>query len=312
MEFVKGFKWHKGITVKELVEQFSALGFQAINAYRASEIIVKMKRENAKIILAFSSNLGGTSGLRDFIAQLVSLRIPNILVTTVGSIEEDIMKALGEKFIITKFTADDVEMHEKGLNRIGNLAISNDSYVRFEAWITRILKEIYNEKKRLTGAELFKEIGKRLNDENSFVYQAARNDIPIFCPAITDGAFGFHLFMVQQTHPDFIVDVVKDFRDLTLSLSPDERKGVIVLGGGVSKHYALLSTMLSGGADYAVYITTSHEISGSMSGAPTREAKSWGKIKDDSDAVTVHGDATILFPLIMSHALEKMKEEGLI
>jgi deoxyhypusine synthase len=47
--------------------------------------------------------------------------------------------------------------------------------------------------------------------------------------------------------------------------------------------------MLSGGAYYAVYITTSYELSGSLSGAPTREAKSWGEIKDDSDAVTVWG-----------------------
>ncbi|MCD6403472.1 MAG: deoxyhypusine synthase [Candidatus Aenigmarchaeota archaeon] len=312
MEFVKGFKWKYGITVKELVEQLSAVGFQAIHAYRAGEIILKMKREKAKIILAFTSNLGGTSGLRDFIAQLVKLGVPDILVTTAGSIEEDIMKAMGEKFLITKFTADDVELHEKGINRIGNLAITNDSYVRFEGFITRILKEIYKQHKKLTVSELLHEIGKRLNDENSFLYQAAKRNVPIYCPAITDGAIGFHLFMAQEYYPEFVLDVVNDFKDMVLRLSPDERKGVIVLGGGVSKHFALLSTMLSGGADYAVYITTSREISGSLSGAQTREAKSWGKVKDDSDAVTVHGDATILFPLIMSYALDKMKEEGLI
>jgi deoxyhypusine synthase len=254
------------MSVKELVEQYKCLGFQAINLYKAAEIILKMKKEKAKIILAFISNLGGTSGLRDFIAQLVKLRFPDVLVTTAGLIEEDIMKAIGEKFLITRFTADDAEMREKGLNRIGNLAISNDSYVRFETYITKILKELY---------------------ENSFLFQASKNNIPIFCPAITDGAIGFHFFMLQQDHKDFVIDVVKDFRDASLFLSQEDKKGIIALGGGVSKHFSLLSTMLSGGADYAVYITTSHELSGSLSGAPTREAKSWGKIKDDSDAVTI-------------------------
>ncbi|HDI86710.1 MAG TPA: deoxyhypusine synthase, partial [Candidatus Korarchaeota archaeon] len=66
------------------------------------------------------------------------------------------------------------------------------------------------------------------------------------------------------------------------------------------------------GADYAVYITTSTQFSGSMSGATTSEAKSWGKIKDDSDSVTVIGDATILFPLVAAYALEVLREEGLI
>lgn len=312
MEFVKGFKWKRGMSVKEMVEQFSSIGFQSINAYKAAEIIVKMKKERAKVILAFSSNLGGTSGLRDFIAQLVKLKVVDILVTTVGSIEEDIMKAIGEKFLIWRFDADDVELHERGMNRVGNLIITNDSYRRFEGFISRLLKKIAKKKPRLTTTELLREIGKELKDENSFLYQAAKHEVPVYCPAITDGAMGFQLFTVQQDYPDFVVDVVKDFKDSVLNLSPDERKGIIVLGGGVSKHYALLSTMLSGGADYAVYITTSHYTSGSMSGAQTREAKSWGKVKDDSDAVTVIGDATIVFPVVMCYALDKMKEEGLI
>ncbi|MFA7576063.1 MAG: deoxyhypusine synthase family protein, partial [archaeon] len=52
--------------------------------------------------------------------------------------------------------------------------------------------------------------------------------------------------------------------------------------------------------------------SGSLSGATTDEAKSWGKIKDDADAVTVIGDVTITFPLAMISALEKLKNEGII
>jgi deoxyhypusine synthase len=312
MESVKGFRWKPGITVKEMVKQFSSLGFQSIHLHRAAETILKMKREQARIILAFTSNLGGTSGLRDFIAQLVGLGVVDVLVTTAGSIEEDVMKAMGEKFCISRFDADDVELHEKGMNRIGNLIITSDTYTKFEGFISRLLKEIYKEKKRITVSSLLKQIGMKVEDKDSFLHQAAKHNVPVYCPAITDGATGFQLFMLQQDHSDFVVDIVQDFRQMVLSLSPDERKGLIVLGGGVSKHYALLSTMLSGGADYAVYITTSRETSGSMSGAQTREAKSWGKVKDDSDAVTVTGDATIIFPAVMCYALDKMKEEGLI
>ena len=69
---------------------------------------------------------------------------------------------------------------------------------------------------------------------------------------------------------------------------------------------------MSGGFDYAVYLTTSHASSGSMSGATTQEAKSWGKLKDDAEASTVIGDVTITFPLIMCSVLDKLKQEGLL
>ena len=49
-----------------------------------------------------------------------------------------------------------------------------------------------------------------------------------------------------------------------------------------------------------------------MSGATTEEAKSWGKVKDDSDVSTVIGDVTFTFPLIMIKVLEELSKEGLL
>jgi deoxyhypusine synthase len=59
-------------------------------------------------------------------------------------------------------------------------------------------------------------------------------------------------------------------------------------------------------------MTTAHPTSGSMSGATTKEAKSWGKIKDDADAATVIGDVSITFPIAMINALETLCKEGVI
>ncbi|OGI15951.1 deoxyhypusine synthase [Candidatus Micrarchaeota archaeon RBG_16_49_10] len=293
------------------MESLGSSGFQGIELKRATDCIVKMRREGAKIYLTFTSNMV-TSGLRGFFAQVVSLGMANVVITTVGSIEEDIMKAMGESFFIGKYHSDDVSLHEKGTNRVGNLLIKNESYERFEAWTRNMLEKLYAKKKRYSVVELLREIGLLLVDEDSILYQCSKNNIPIFCPAITDGAFGFHLFMFQQDHPDFIVDVIQDFKGLVFSSSYDDKKGIIALGGGVSKHHAILGTLLSGGADFAVYMTTAHEHSGSLSGATTREAKSWGKIKDDADAVTVIGDVSVFFPLAMFAALDILSEEGLV
>ncbi len=308
---VKDVKWEKNSKIVDLVRDLGSCGFQGVELYKAVECIAKMKREGAKIYLTFTSNMT-TSGLRGFFAQLIELGMVNVVVTTVGSIEEDIMKAVGEDFIIGNYSADDVASHEKGMNRIGNLFIRNESYERFEAYIKDILNKLYEKRKKYSVSDLLREFGLLLKDENSILYQAARKNVSIFCPAITDGAFGFHLYLFQQEHPDFIIDVVKDFENLIFSSTHDDKKGIIALGGGVSKHHAILGTLINGGADYAVYMTTAREYSGSMSGATTREAKSWGKIKDDADAVTVIGDVSVFFPLAMMTALDVLSEEGIL
>ncbi len=308
---VQDFNWKKNITVKELTDSYKSIGFQSIELSRAADVFVKMKKNNAKIFLTFTSNMV-TSGLRGFFAQLIKLKMADIIVTTAGGLEEDIMKAQGEKFRIGRFESDDVELHEQGVNRVGNLFIDNQCYMNFEDWIMPVLDKLYAKQKRWAVSELLREVGLVLNDENSILYQAAKNDVPVFCPAITDGALGFHLYLFQQKHPDFIVDVVKDFGNILFSSSFDEKKAVIALGGSISKHHAILCTLLNGGAEYAVYMTTAQKTSGSMSGATTNEAKSWGKVKDDSDVATVIGDVTVMFPLAMIKALEELEEEGLL
>jgi len=311
MKKVKDFLWKPNMTVEECVNSFDSLGYQAIELAEAVKVVLKMKRSGTKVFLTFTSNMV-TSGLRGFFAQLCRMKIPNILVTTSGAIEEDLMKAVGEDFEISNFHVDDTQLHERGENRVGNLVIRNESYMKFEDKMAEYLKKIYEKKKRISTSELLHEIGLMLNDENSILYQTARNNIPIYCPGIVDSSFGFQLLMFQQKHSDFIVDTILDMNRIVTDLSFDEKKGLISLGGSISKHYAVFAALLSGGFDYAVYMTTSHASSGSMSGATTQEAKSWGKIKDDAEAATVNGDVCITFPLMMVSVLEKMKKERLL
>jgi len=308
---VKDIIWKEGMSVKDLTDNLGNVGFQSVQLNNAKNAIVKMKKEGAKIFFTFTANMV-TSGLRGLFAQTIKLKLADVIVTTVGSVEEDIMKAIGEKFDIGTFKADDVGLYEKGENRVGNLFIRNESYCKFEDFTQECLQKAYKKKKVWTVSELLKEIGLMIKDKDSILYQAAKNNIPVFCPGITDGAFGFHLYLFKQKHPDFIVEVVDDFKNILLSVSHDDKKGIICLGGGISKHHAIFTCLLNGGLDYAVYLTTEHQTAGSMSGATTDEAKSWGKVKDDSDAATVIGDATITFPIIIMAAFEELKKEGII
>ncbi len=309
MEYVKDITWEKNKTAHDLMKQFRTNGFQSIQLFKAAKAIKTMVMEDANIYLTFTSNMV-TSGLRGLFSEWIKYGLVDGVITTTGGIEEDIMRAEGEKFLISNFNADDVNLHEKGRNRVGNLLIENESYVKFEAKIVKILEKIANDKPRISVNELLNRIGNELNDDKSILHQASKNNVPIYCPGITDGSLGFHLYMVQEKNPDFVVDVIEDFSDIITKTTHDDKKGIIALGGGISKHHAILASVINGGADYAVYMTTSRSSSGSMSGATTNEAKSWGKVKDDSDAVTVNGDVSILFPLVTQYVFDELDEMG--
>jgi len=56
-----------------------------------------------------------------------------------------------------------------------------------------------------------------------------------------------------------------------------------------------------------VYITTAVEWDGSLSGARTREAISWGKIKKMAKHVTVPADVTLVMPILFSALVGQVK-----
>src|SRR3989339_1764266 len=105
MEYTKDLIWKRNISVKELMKQLGKVGFQSVELAKASEIIVKMKKNDAKIFFTFTSNMV-TSGLRGFFSQVIRLGLADFIVTTTGGIEEDIMKAIGERFLISSFYAN--------------------------------------------------------------------------------------------------------------------------------------------------------------------------------------------------------------
>lgn len=80
---------------------------------------------------------------------------------------------------------------------------------------------------------------------------------------------------------------------------------------GVAKHHVCNANLMRNGADFAVYLNTAQEYDCSDSGASPDEAVSWGKIRSDASPVKVVGDATILFPLLVSQTFAKRTSRAL-
>jgi deoxyhypusine synthase len=113
---------------------------------------------------------------------------------------------------------------------------------------------------------------------------------------------------MKQRNPDFTVDTVKDLSEIIKISLNTEKTGVIILGGGVAKHYTLNAQIFREGCEFAVYINTGNEFDGSDSGARTDEAVTWSKIKPDAPQIKVFGDATIIFPILVAATFAKQKQ----
>ncbi len=275
---------------------YSLVGFQATKLSQAVEIIKEMKKQKAKVFLSFTSNLVA-SGLRGIIRDLCKEKFVDVIITAGGSIDHDLIKSY-VPYELGDFFMDDAALHKKGTNRLGNILVKNKCYVELEKRMQPVFEKLYNEKKICSPSELIYEVGNAAK-EDSFLYWCSKNSIPVFCPGITDSAIGLQTYFYKQKRKDFGIDVTKDMGKLAQIVLDADKTGGIVLGGGISKHHTIGVNLLRGGLDYAVYVTTATPWDGSLSGARTSEAVSWGKIGEKAKSVTVDCDATIAFPLLM-------------
>ncbi len=303
---IRGFEIGLGITVEELVRSYSSLGFQASHLSKAAEVVGRMQKDKVTIFLTFTSNMV-SSGLREIIAQLCKEKLVDCIVTSTGSIEEDVMKC-STPFALGRFDADDSEVKANGMNRIGNIFVKDEQYVALEKFHLAFMQKMYEKHgKKVAMNQYVRELGSTLNDKGSFLYWCSKNNIPVFLPGPLDGAIGDHFYYFNKSHwsDPFVIDAaaeVRDFYDLVLSA---EKTGGIILGGGIAKHHLIGAAILRNGLDYAVYLSTGTEYDGSLSGARPREAVSWNKLKDEANSAFVEGDATITFPLLACTMMKK-------
>jgi len=306
-ESVKGYDFNNGLNYEKLLDSFSTTGFQATHFSKAVEIINQMIKDDVTIYLGYTSNMV-TSGLRDIFRYLAEHKKVKVIVTTAGGIEEDFIKCLGD-FKLGKFSDSGELLNQKGVNRTGNILVPNERYCKFEDFLVPILDKIYKEQKEtgkiISVSEFIKLLGKEINNPKSIYYWCYKNDIDVYCPAITDGSIGDMIHFFKYKHPDFKIDVTDDIHKLNEFTITQKKTGMIILGRGMMKHHICNSNMMRNGAEYSVYINTGEEWDGADSNARPDEAVSWGKIKPKGKSIKVFGDATILFPLIVGKCFVK-------
>lgn len=309
------------VDFEQVLASYLVTGYQATHFGRAVQEVEKMLKwhpsekelkewewgpdqpaPRCKIFLGYTSNLI-SSGLREQICYLAKHKMVDVIVSTAGGIEEDLIKCLAPTFT-GEFALKGYDLRKKGLNRIGNLLVPNANYCKFEDWVTPILNAMLKEQNEhnvvWTPSKIIHRLGKEIDNEQSVYYWCYKNGIPVYCPAITDGSLGDMIYFHNYNNPGLVIDLVQDIRNMNDEAVYEKKTGVIILGGGLVKHHICNANLMRNGADFAVFINTAQEFDGSDAGAQPDEAVSWGKIRGDGSSVKVHADATLVFPLLVA------------
>lgn len=291
--------------ISDLISQFDESGvLGAGRVARACNILADMiQDEDMKVFMS----LGGPlvpGGMRNIITKMIRQGHVDLIVSSGANITHDLVEAFGGAHYRHE-GKDDEQLNEDGIGRIADINVGSDDFTIFETEIIKIFEEISSKKSVVSIQELLHEIGLLVDDENSFVATAARNNVPIFAPGLIDSMMGLQLWIFTQDH-DFTISAVADMPLLSDIVFEADMVGAILLGGGLTKHYTLASNVIKGGLDAAIQITMDRPEAGSLGGAPLEEAKSWAKARCGSSLASVIGDVTVIFPLIYAAALDKI------
>lgn len=174
------------------------------------------KDTRCTIFLGYTSNMS-SCGMREYIRYLCQHKMIDAIVTTTGGIEEDIMKCLAPHYI-GDFDLKGKDLRSKGLNRTGNLIVPNDNYVMFENFFAPLVEQMHQEQKEkgtiFSPSKIVAKLGEAINNEESVYYWCWKNDIPVFSPAITDGAIGDVIYFHSYKQEGFILDIAQDVRKI--------------------------------------------------------------------------------------------------
>jgi len=316
-------------SVSQLLAEMGKTAYQGRKLGEAVDVWEAMlKEKNLTIIMGFAGSMS-TAGQWKMVNWLIENRYIDVLVSTGANVSEDIVDAMGLGYWQGAHQVDDQQLLQDDVNRYYDVYGKETDYREMELLVTDFMMTL---KKGFpyTSAEILYLFGKYLNKKKvkSIVAAAATNNVPVFCPAIVDSAYGETFLMAKNQGNPVMLDSIREFDQFVGIGEKTKEVGVVYIGGGVPKDFTQLlaisvspKTMDEGVPGrsghlrkglkeyyyphrYAIQITTDSPQWGGLSGCTLEEAISWGKIDIEGKRAVCYCDATIALPLI-THALNE-------
>jgi deoxyhypusine synthase len=289
--------------------------FQGKNLAVACDIWEQMLKAKSTIFLGLAGAMV-PAGMRALIVHMINHRLIDCLVSTGANLFHDCHEILGRPHWQGTPDVDDTELFREGIDRIYDVFALENEFRKTDDFIEKWVVQL-DEGRPYSTREFLYFLGERLDQESreeGILTAAYRQKIPIYCPAIGDSSIGIAIATCRHKGISRLnFDLIQDVLETAEIVDKASETGVIYIGGGTPKNFIqqaeVTSTFINQkpakGHKYAIQVTTDSPQWGGLSGCTFKEAQSWGKIALETRNVSLHADATLALPLLVTGVVER-------
>jgi len=257
-------------------------------------------------------------GMRRIIRDLIAFHAIDVLVSTGANLSHDLYESLGGRHYMAHGHIDDPTLRKMRIDRVYDTYADDVTFTKADEFVENFADGL--QPGSYWSRELFQMMGERIRDDYGILATAAKERLPIFCPALADSSIGMALTVyrnekLKKNAPPAVYDALMDNIEIMDLKRQFPKSGVIFIGGGTPKNYiqqVVPMAEISGWAvpphSYAMQVTTDDPKFGGLSGCELPESQSWGKLDPNAEQCTVHLDATIGLPLLFTGIMEHYEE----
>jgi deoxyhypusine synthase len=307
--------------------------FNAASVVDASEGYVNQLKANNKMLVTLAGAMS-TAELGRSLAEMIRQEKVHAICCTGANLEEDIFNLVAHKEYVRikdwrALTASDEEkLLEKGLNRVTDTCIPEDTAMRkIESHMIDLWQEADRSKNRLFPYEFFYKLLSsgvlkdeyQIDPKNSWVMAAMEKNLPIISPGYEDSTLG-NMYVSNIIKGKLKeINTIKSgleqmafFIDWYQKATKINSVGFFQIGGGIAGDFPICVVPLIEQDleqsdvkrwSYFCQISDSTTSFGSYSGAVPNEKITWGKLSKDTPKYMIESDATIVAPLVFAYIL---------
>jgi deoxyhypusine synthase len=316
---VQHFDVAKVHTVSEALDAFNATSFQSRLLGRCYKIWLNMLNDPERPIIFFGlSGAMIAGGMRRLLRDLIAFHAIDVLVSTGANLSHDLYESLGGHHYMAQHHIDDPTLRDMRIDRVYDTYADDVMFNKADEYVESFSDTL--EPRGYSSREFFQLMGERIHDEYGILATAAREHLPVFCPALADSSIGMALTVyrnerLKKQRSPMVYDPMLDNLEIMNLKSRWQKSGVVFIGGGTPKNYIQQVVPMAEIAgtpvpphSYAIQVTTDDPKWGGLSGCELPESQSWGKLDPNAQQCTVHVDATIGLPLLFTGVMEHYEE----